>query len=78
MTREERDDLSYILRRLIQLFTVKHGHEFPFNFYIYPEKNWYLRFIPRDKKLGGLEIVSNVFVNTGDPVDTIRFIKEKF
>ena len=74
----ERSEISFILQRLIQLFTVKHGHEFPFNFYIYPKENWYLRFIPREKRLGGLEIVSNIFVNTGDPEETRRFIKEKF
>lgn len=75
---EERNNLSFILYRLIQIFTVKHGHEFPFNFYIYPKENWYLRFIPRDKKMGGIEIVSNVFVNTGNPEETMEFIRENF
>lgn len=78
ITREELLELSFLVQRLIQIFTLKHGHEFPFNFYIFPKEHWYLRFIPREKKLGGLEIVSNVFVNTGDPKETVRFIKEKF
>ncbi len=75
---DELVNLSYIMQRLIQIFSYKHGHEFPYNFYIYPGENWYLRFIPREKKLGGLEIVSNVFINTGDPIETIGFIKDNF
>ncbi|MDP2670993.1 MAG: hypothetical protein Q8P13_00810 [bacterium] len=46
--------------------------EFPFNFYIYPAGDWYLRIIPRLKVLGGFEIGTNVFVNTADPVSTAK------
>jgi len=75
---EELSDLAIILQRLIQLFTMRHGHEFAFNFYIYPGKNWYLRFMPRTKSLGGFEIGTGVFVNTQDPKETLRFIKSNF
>mgnify|MGYP000035225223 CR=1 FL=1 len=71
-------DLAKILYRLIQILDLRHGHEFPFNFYISPLKGWYLRITPRLKVLGGFEIATNVSVNTQDPKDTISFIKEHF
>lgn len=71
-------DLAYTLARLVQIFDLRHGHEFPFNFYVYPGKDWYLRFFPRVKSLGGFEIGTGVFVNTQDPQETIRFIKDHF
>lgn len=71
-------DLAFILSRLIQIFDLRHGLEFPFNFYIYPGGDWYLRIIPRVKVLGGFEIGTGIFVNTQDPKETIEFIKEHF
>ncbi len=75
---KEISDFSYILSRLIQILDLRHGHEFPYNFYIYPGGDWYLRLIPRIKVLGGFEIGTGVFVNTQDPSETINFIKEHF
>ena len=57
---------------------IRHGHEFSFNFYIYPGKEWYLRLIPREKILGGFELGTGVIVNTQDPAETFNFIKEHF
>ncbi|EKD86628.1 MAG: hypothetical protein ACD_37C00210G0006 [uncultured bacterium] len=71
-------DLAFIVSRLVQIFDLRHGHEFPFNFYIYPGKGWYLRLIPRLKVLGGFEIGTGVFVTTQDPAQTFAFIKEHF
>jgi len=71
-------DLAKILYRLIQIFDLRHGHEFPFNFYISPHKGWYLRIVPRLKNLGGFEIGTGVSVNTQDSKETIAFIKEHF
>lgn len=71
-------DLSRSLYRLIQIFDLRHGHEFPYNFYIAPFKGWYLRIIPRIKTLGGFELGTNTPVNTQDPKETIAFIKEHF
>jgi len=71
-------DLAFILSRLIHIFDLRHGLEFPFNFYIYPGGDWYLRIIPRVKVLGGFEIGTGIFVNTQDPKETIEFIKEHF
>lgn len=78
ITDEEITDLAKALYRLIQIFDLRHGNEFPFNFYIAPLKGWYLRIIPRVKSLGGFEIGTNVSVNTQDPAETLAFIKEHF
>ena len=71
-------DLAKSMYRLIQIFDLRHGHEFPFNFYISPHKGWYLRIVPRLKNLGGFEIGTGISVNTQDPRETIAFIKEHF
>lgn len=71
-------DMAFVLSRIIQIFDLRHGHEFPFNFYIAPLKNWYLRLIPRIKILGGFELGTNIIVNTGDPKETFEFIREHF
>ncbi len=78
ITEEEIRDLSHIITRLIEVLSLRHGAEFPFNFYIYPSNDWYLRLIPRSKVLGGFEIGTGIFINTKDPKETIRFIKEHF
>ena len=78
ITDAEVKDLAKALYRLIQIFDLRHGHEFPFNFYISPRKGWYLRIVPRLKNLGGFEIGTGVSVNTQDPKETIAFIKEHF
>lgn len=71
-------DLAKSMYRLIQIFDLRHGHEFPFNFYISPSKGWYLRIVPRLKNLGGFEVGTGISVNTQDPKETIAFIKEHF
>ena len=71
-------DLAKAMYRLIQIFDLRHGHEFPFNFYISPKKGWYLRIVPRLKNLGGFEVGTGISVNTQDPKETIAFIKEHF
>lgn len=78
ITDAEIKDLAKILYRLIQIFDLRHGHEFPFNFYISPHIGWYLRIVPRLKNLGGFEVGTGVSVNTQDPKETIAFIKEHF
>ncbi len=78
ITDAEITDLVFILSRLIQIMDLRHGHEFPYNFYIYPGGDWYLRLIPRVKMLGGFEIGTGVFVNTQNPNETISFIAEHF
>lgn len=77
-TSKEIIDLSEIMTKLIQIYDLRYGHEFPYNFYIYPGKNWYLRLIPRVKTLGGFEIGTGVFVNTQDPRESFAFLRDHF
>ena len=77
-TNDEIADLAFVLSRLVQLFDLRHGYEFPFNFYIYPGKNWYLRLIPRLKTLGGFELGTKVMINTQESSATFAFILEHF
>lgn len=78
ITDAELADMALVLQRVVQLLDIRHGHEFPFNFYIHPGKQWYLRLIPRLKRLGGFEVGTGIYVNTQDPSETIRFIKSNF
>ena len=78
ITYEEMENLAYVLRRIISIFELRHGFEFPYNFYIYPRRDWYLRIMPRAKIAGGFEMATGIFVNTQNPQDTMEFIKEHF
>ncbi len=71
-------DISDILTRLVQAFDKRLGHEFPFNFYIYPGQDWYLRFIPRLKSLGGFEVGTGVFINSVVPKDLFAYLQKEF
>jgi UDPglucose--hexose-1-phosphate uridylyltransferase len=71
-------DFSKILHRLIQIFELRHGNNFPFNFYIYPGGDWYMRLMPRVKTNGGFELTTGVSVNTQLPLETLEFIKAHF
>jgi UDPglucose--hexose-1-phosphate uridylyltransferase len=75
---EEVRELSFAVSRLVQIYTMRYGVNFPFNFYIYPGEDWYLRLIPRIKVIGGFEVGTGVFVNTQDPSETFKFISENF
>ncbi|MBI2031782.1 MAG: hypothetical protein HYT08_04185 [Candidatus Levybacteria bacterium] len=75
---QEISNLAFALNRVIRILDLRHGYEFPYNFYIFPGNDWYLRIIPRVKSLGGFEIGTGVYVNTQDPKETFAFIKEHF
>lgn len=72
---EEIENISYLLRRLVTIFQARHGEDFPYNYYIYPFRDWYLRILPRAKIPGGFEIATGIYVNTQDPHETMEFIK---
>jgi UDPglucose--hexose-1-phosphate uridylyltransferase len=74
----ELDDLAVILSSLTKIYTARYHDHFPFNFYISPDTDWYLRLIPRVKTLGGFEVGTSVSINTQDPKETMAFIKEQF
>lgn len=69
-------DLAHVLRAVLKALTRRLGHDFPFNFYIYPEKDWYLRIMPRTKFIGGFELATGIFVNSQDPGGTIEYLKK--
>lgn len=71
-------DMADILGRLIKIFDLRYNKDFPYNFYIYPGGDWYLRIVPRLKMPGGFEVGTNVFVNTQRSQETMGFIKEHF
>jgi UDPglucose--hexose-1-phosphate uridylyltransferase len=71
-------DFSKVVQRLIQVLMIRHSNKFSFNYYIYPGKDWYLRLIPRVKRMGGFELGTGIFVNTQDPKETIAFLKAHF
>jgi len=75
---EEIEDLAFCLQRLISIFDIRYGHEFPFNFYIYPGSDWYLRIVPRIKVPGGFELSTGIIVNTQSPKETFEFVKDHF
>lgn len=78
ITDEELKDLTFVLQRLIQIFDYRHNNNFPYNFYIYPMGDWYLRIIPRLKTIGGFELGTGIYINTQDPRETMAFIKKHF
>lgn len=75
---EEIIDLAFVMQRLIQIMSVRHGEAFHFNFYVAPGKDWYVRLVPRKKLIGGFEVGTGVWVNTQDPKETVAFIKAHF
>lgn len=75
---EEIENLAFILRHLVRIFEIRHGDEFPYNFYIYPYRDWYIRILPRAKIQGGFEAATGILVNTQDPRETMEFIKKHF
>ncbi len=78
ITKDEIADFAGLLSSLIKIFDLRYNKDFPYNFYFYPDKNWYFRLIPRLKTPGGFEVGTNVFVNTQKPEETMEFIKEHF
>ena len=77
-TDDELADLADAFLRVTRLFDLRYNGDFPFNFYIYPDGDWYIRIIPRVRVLGGFEVGTNVFVNTQSPLETMNFLKEHF
>ncbi|MBP7832534.1 MAG: hypothetical protein KA035_02065 [Candidatus Levybacteria bacterium] len=75
---KEIESLAFVWKRLLEIFEIRHNKKFPHNFYIHPYKDWYMRIIPRDKILGGFEMETGIYVNTLDPRETMKFIKENF
>lgn len=68
---EEIRDLASLMQRLIRVIISKsdqlHRSEKDINYYIFSERDWYLRLIPHFKHRGGLELGTGLSVNEKDP-----------
>ena len=70
---EQVTELASALRRVVVSLGV-HREDLPYNFYIYPDRGWYLRLVGRTKVDGGFEIGSGIAVNTIDPKEVVSFL----
>lgn len=72
ITDEEIRDLAVLLQKLVKVLLAKSDElrkpeKGNYNFYIFSEKDWYLRLIPHFKHRGGLELGTGLSVNEKDP-----------
>lgn len=81
---EEIKDLARLLQRLVKAVLMKSDElrkeEKDLNFYIFSERDWYLRLIPHFKHRGGLELGTGLSVNEKDPAvvsEELRSLLEK-
>ena len=79
---EEIKDLSQLIKRVInklhQIFDQKKlsmEEAFGYNYYIYPQENWYMRIIPRFIHRAGFELGTGLSVNIIDPIQAGEEIK---
>lgn len=87
ITEEESNDLAYLIKTIIKklhlIFEQKKLtplESFGYNYYIYPQENWYIRIIPRFIHRAGFELGTGLSVNIVDPTmaaNELRKIKEK-
>jgi UDPglucose--hexose-1-phosphate uridylyltransferase len=75
-TIDEIGDAAKTLQEVLHALSKHFKEEFPFNFYIYPLFDWYLRIIPREKVLGGFEMATTIPVVTRDPAQTMLLLRE--
>ena len=73
---EELRELAIILKKLLLRLSSRFGHGFSFNLYIYPFRDWYLRIIPRQKSLGGLEVGTGIMVVSVEPKSAKEFFQK--
>lgn len=79
---EEIKDLSQLIKRVInklhQIFDQKKlsmEEAFGYNYYIYPQENWYMRIIPRFIHRAGFELGTGLSVNIIDPIQAVEELK---
>jgi UDPglucose--hexose-1-phosphate uridylyltransferase len=82
---EEIADLSYIIQEIIKKLhrifdqkklTADNNIGFGYNYYIYPQENWYFRIIPRFVHRAGFELGTGLSVNVIDPMVAAQELKE--
>lgn len=79
---EEIKDLSQLIKKVIsklhRIFDQKKllmEETFGYNYYIYPQENWYMRIIPRFVHRAGFELGTGLSVNIIDPMQAAEEIK---
>lgn len=82
ITDEEIGDLSQlvkiVIKKLHRIFDQKKllpEESFGYNYYIYPQENWYMRLIPRFVHRAGFELGTGLSVNIIDPILAAEEIK---
>ncbi len=66
-------ELAKTTQQVLQALDAAHP-ELPYNFYIYPGDDWYLRIVGRSLIKAGFELGSGVQVNTVDPKEVIKIL----
>jgi UDPglucose--hexose-1-phosphate uridylyltransferase len=74
----EIEDFSILMPKVIKNLEEKLEKDFSFNFYLFPGTDWYWRIMPRVKDIGGFELATGRFVNTFDPQEAARYLKNFF
>lgn len=72
---EELIDLGKLLQKMLALLKKKFG-DLPYNFYIHPGQDWYLRIIPRLIDRAGFELGTGLSVNIIDPQQAAKELKQ--
>ncbi len=72
ITDAEISNLTDFLSTIYKKLETTLGKQFPFNFHIYHGGDWYLRFIPRLRVIGGFELATGVYVHSTDPQEAAK------
>ncbi len=72
---EELASLALILKNVL-LAIQKEVGRFPYNYYIYPGVDCYIRITPRMIRRAGFEEATGIFVNTKNPLEVLELMKK--
>lgn len=72
ITNEEIEDLSALLSTVVRRLEKMLGGKYPFNFHIYHGGDWYLRFFPRTRRIGGFEVSTGIYVHSTLPKEAAK------
>lgn len=70
---QELRELAGLTQRVLKSLLAAHP-SLPYNFYIYPVEDWYLRIMGRSLVKAGFELGSGIQVNTVDPKDVVKIL----
>jgi len=71
------DEVSSFSTTLKKVVNIVKGEvaDLSYNYYIYPGKDWFLRFMPRISVRGGFELATGIMVNIKEPRDVMELIR---